>query len=66
MKSVKAWYQSKIIGLAVTGLLGAVVDGITNGWEWRQYAIAIGGVALIVARAFFTDSELVLPINVKK
>jgi hypothetical protein len=50
------WYESKIVGLAILAVLEGVNDGIVNGWSWRQYAIAGIGVAIIVARAFFTGA----------
>lgn len=55
---MKNWYESKIIGLAIISILGAAADGIANGWTWRQYATAAIGVALVVARAFYTDTEI--------
>lgn len=56
----------KIIGLALISILGAIADGITNGWNWRQYAISAIGIATIVVRAYFTDADVTENLAEKK
>lgn len=55
---MKAWYNSKIIGVAALAILGAVSDGLINGWTWRQYAVAAIGAAMMVIRAYYTDTAI--------
>jgi len=55
---MKPWYESKIIGLGLLALCGALSDGLTNNWSWRQFSVAGRGVLVIVVRAFYTDTEI--------
>jgi hypothetical protein len=47
----KRWYTSRLIMLGAAALLGALADGISNGYDWRQIAAAAMATMVVYLRA---------------
>lgn len=62
--NMKNWYESKLIWLGLTAILGVVADGISQGWDWRHTLAAVIA-ALIPVLRLITDTEIVTNKKIK-